>query len=70
MASGLLRILSEWVLPNGWYRILYYFLAGVVSLLTALAVTIILLLFTAVRQVLKELTPLENMWGGTGEGSN
>ena len=52
-------------IPELWTRGTFYFLTTLVSILTALAVTIILLLFTAVRQVLLELTPLKSMWGHT-----
>ena len=52
-------------IPELWMQGTFYFLTALVSILTALAVTIILLLFTAVRQVLLELTPLKSMWGHT-----
>lgn len=57
--------LSELELAAGLYRATYYVLAVLVSLLTGLAVAVILILFQAVRQVLKELTPLRSVWGHT-----
>ncbi len=51
-------------LPKWWYGAIYRVIATLVAVLAGLSVTIVLVLFAAVRQVLRSMTPLDGMWGG------
>lgn len=48
-------------LPKGWYTGLYYSAAGLIALLSGLAITVILLLFNAVKHVVLKVTPAEHL---------